>query len=535
MTPAPHDDVEPTTFFAVADIGQAQAVGSPSDGDLWPSTWADDGHLYAACGDGLGFDLSAPWGDIVVNRIVGTPEEGLTGERLAAGDDVAPVWTEPGRFNRKPTGMVAVDGDGDGSDELYLAVQDLYCVPGDGIFNEAPAAGIVRSLDHGRTWTAPDAPQFTDHIFTTVMFVDLGQSNEHSARIGEPGMVYAVGLDHNWRTSYSASVPNPESLYLARVRADSIMDRDSWQFFAGLVDGEPTWSADTRDRVAVLEDGTKHHPAHYPASGGSGTISQGGVVYVPAFDRFVYSSWSEFTLELYEAPRPWGPWRHVVCRAFGPFPWVGPRGEHPRHGGYGTTIPSKFISPDGRSAWLQSNWFVTASTYAGRTYEFSLRPVRLEPLGPAPADVPDGTNLAHLAGTWPISTGARSGHLEVMNDGATDRAEDSWTGEHVEEHHWGYAWPFELRLARLRYTVGPYDLAGGWFATTPRVEVRRDGVWHELEAEVAPEYVRAAPPGEPRTYEFTFAPTVADGVRLVGVPGGYERYTAISELEVFSA
>jgi hypothetical protein len=528
--------VPPSTFFAVADIGAAQEVAAArSDGDLWPSTWADDGELYAACGDGLGFDLAGPWRDIVVNRISGTPSTGLSGERLASGREVAPVWTDPARYNSKPTGMVAVDGDGDGRDELYLAVQDLCCVPGPGIFNDAPAAAIVRSTDYGRTWSAPSAPQFTDHRFTTIMFVDLGRSNRFASRIGDPHMVYAVGLDHNWRTPYDAGVPDPVHLYLGRVPSNAVTDGDAWQFYAGKGPDGPRWG-DLDERIPVLTDDTKHHPRQFPVSGGSGTISQGGIVYIPAYDRFVYSSWSEFTLELYEAPRPWGPWRHVVCRDFGPYPWVGPCGDHPRHGGYGTTIPSKFLSDDGRTAWLQSNWFVQASTYGGRTYGFSLRRLRLEPPRPAPASLPPaGTNLARLDGVAAFSSGARAAHLDVLNDGMIDRAEDSWSGEVRDLDYWGYQWPCPLTLGRVRYTAGPYDQAGGWFAEVPRVEFRAGGVWHDSGASVSPAYVSGPVAGRTPTYEFTFPPVVADGVRLVGRPGGDEAYTAVSELEVFSS
>lgn len=535
MLPHPHRLVPPSTFFAVAEIGAAQEVAADSDGDLWPSAWADDDHLYAACGDGLGLDLEGAWSDIVVNRISGTPLTGLSGQRLASGRDVVPVWTDPTRFNSKPTGMVAVDGDRDGHDELYLAVQDLYCVPGPGIFNEAPAAAIVRSTDYGRTWTAPTAPQFTDHMFTTVMFLDLGRSNQFASRLGDPNTVYAVGLDHNWRTSYSATVPDPVHLYLARVPSDSVMDRSAWQFFAGDPLGRPRWSDDLEGRVPVLTDDTKHHPEHFPTSGGSGTVSQGGVVYVPAFDRFLYTSWSEFTLELYEAPLPWGPWRHVVCRDFGPYPWTGPKGEHPRHGGYGTTMPSKFLSADGRTAWLQSNWFVGASTYGGRTYGFSLRRVRLEPPRPASGpSPPPGTNLACIDGSTACSSAARSAHLDVLNDGSSDRSEDSWSGTKREFDFWGYQWPYSLTLGRVRYTAGPYDVAGGSFAESPKIEARIGGVWHDVDAVVSPEYLPAPTTGPPPTYDFIFTPVLADGIRLVGRPGGDEAYSAISELEVYS-
>ncbi|MDQ2789018.1 MAG: DUF397 domain-containing protein, partial [Actinomycetota bacterium] len=122
--------VEPTSqFFATADIPYRATVNTVSNGDLWVSCWANDGALYAANGDGRGFSANAKdFADIVVNRITGTPPTGLSGVRLSGGAQVAKIWTA-GNYNRKPTGMVAVDGNGDGRDELYLAVQDMCTGP----------------------------------------------------------------------------------------------------------------------------------------------------------------------------------------------------------------------------------------------------------------------------------------------------------------------------------------------------------------------------------------------------------------------
>lgn len=74
-------------------------------------------------------------------------------------------------------------------------------------------------------------------------------------------------------------------------------------------------------------------------------------------------------MSLYEAPKPWGPWKHVLSRDFG-----GPWSAHNR-GQYGTTIPSKFISADGTRFMLQSN-----VCCRGDSYTFSLRQVELDPV-----------------------------------------------------------------------------------------------------------------------------------------------------------
>ena len=541
--------------FAVATVHPATTVTTASDGDLWPSTWADDGALYTACGDGLGFSTDpADFSEIVVNRIDGTPETGLTGTRLAAGRDVAPIWTDPQRYNSKPTGMIAVDGNGDGRDELYLAVQDLRCGTGPDTFNIAPAAGIVTSTDYGRTWTAPPEPMFTDRL-TTLMFLDLGRSNSAAVALrelqpdgeGDPARyAYAYGLDHNWRTSYSGAVPDPTDLYLARVPVDRIADRTAWQFFAGAAAGagpwgRPQWSRELDERVPVLTDtrrtGEQERTPMAPPPVLGTLLGQGGVVYVPGLRRFLYTSWTEHTFQLYEAPTPWGPWRHFLSHDFGPYPWTGPRSADAHHGGYGTSVPSKFISDDGRHLWLQSNWFVRSESYTGSSYGFSLRPLHLEPMPPAdsPAQVQaPGTNLATLPGAAPIARAVRTGHLEVLADGRTDRGVDSWNGQRKETDHWGYTWPRPVRCTRVQYTTGPHDAGSGWFTDIPAVQVRRGAVWHDLpEVTVTPAYPADRTATGYRTYTFTFAPVTTTGIRLHGRPGGWERYTSISELAVY--
>jgi hypothetical protein len=532
-------------MFATVDIPYHSTVATDSNGDLWPSAWADDGYLYTANGDGRGFSTAA-FADIVVNRVDGTPETELTGMRLAAGATVAPVWSDPDLYNRKPTGMVAVDGDGNGRDELYLAVQDLRMAPAEHAFNDAPAATIVRSDDYGRTWTWPEQPMFSDHTFTTVTFLDLGQSNG-LANLVEPGgedFVYAYGMDNNWRDSFSDVVPDPVDLYLARVPAASIQDRSAWEFFAGAEGEVATWSAAIEDRVAVLHDERRVYPdLVVDGPRDSTVISQGGVVYDAPIDRYLYTSWTEFTWELYESPTPWGPWTLFGRQDFGPYPWYGAENEAGWvNGGYAVTTPSKFISADGLQLWAQANWFVgAAEPDEVTTYHFALRPITLTLRDPdAPTfEAEPGTDLTDPAsgsGAVVLDVHARYGNIAALTDDDPATAVSSWNGTAKLRDEWGVEFPQPVTIDEVVLTPGPAPEDGGWFEGAPVIEVRLDGVWQVLEdVTISPGYPGDAGAADASEYRFELPEVVVDGVRVAGVPGGSGSYTTVAELEVLAA
>lgn len=375
-TPSPQATPESASATALpgaaiaAHVADAHSAVTFSDGDLWPSCWSDDDALYAANGDGAGFGDT--FFDIAVNRITGAPggDDDMDGELLAGGDLVGQVWSGAD-FTRKPTGMLCVDG------ILYLAVQDLRLD-----FNEAPAATVARSADHGRSWGwDPTEPMFDDGVFTTIWFADYGKDAEHAP---DARYAYAFGLDGNWRDSFDDAAPDPTELFLARVPVATVQDASTWQFYAGDPgDAEPTWTDDIAGKRPVLVDTTRRNPLEPgvdPRSVAPGThdlsvLSQGGVTYLPARDRYLYTSWTERTFEFYEAPQPWGPWTRFLTEDFGPYPWD----EH-RYGGYATTVPSKFLSDDNLSMWVQSN--VCPCAPAGMSaYWFGLRELRLTPAG----------------------------------------------------------------------------------------------------------------------------------------------------------
>jgi hypothetical protein len=509
----------PSTFFSTVWVDDAATYAAPrSDGDLWPSAWGPDGALYAANGDGAGFTRIPGATDIVVSRITGGPDS-LQGVSLASGDQVGSIWSGDD-YNRKPTGMVCADG------VLYLAVQDLNRHD----FDDAPAASVSRSNDLGRTWTWDrSAPMFKDHVFTTIFFLDYGKDSANAP----DGYVYAYGMDNNWRDAFSGKVPDPTDLYLGRVPRASVQDRAAWEFFAGMLPaGEPKWSRDIADRKPVLTTTERVYPKIHGTTNmrNMSVISQGNVVYNKPLRRYIYTSWTEYTLEFFESPSPWGPWKPFYRKDFGMYPWM-----PEKFGGYGATIPSRFISADGRTMYVQDNTFNSGV----RNYRFSLRKMRVEPWKASrPENRPDPRlNLARKGkGVVPIAKSfgtARSGRL---NDGQTTASEDDWDKEDKPLSWWGYTWPRRYTMDTVVFTSGEVRDEGGWFRETPRVQVRRNGEWADVKGQsVSPAYPAARPEKPYRRYVFRFQPTDADGIRLIGAPGGAQTFTTVAELEVFYA
>jgi len=330
---------EASTFFASAVVEDKNSIDLPGNGDIWTSCASGDA-VYFAWGDGFGFDAARAGRrpDIGIASVLGLPWDApsMRGRNLVHDDharqSVFRVWTK-GPYYQKPTGMLCH------GKKIYVAVHDLNAPT----YDDVPAATIAASEDGGATWTEDAQPMFTGWTFTTIMFLDYGADRKHAV----DGYVYAYGLDHNFRAS--KHVIDPQGLYLARIAADrDLRRRESWEFFAGFdADARPTWTPNIAEKKAVLVDCTRRYETK--EHDGS-VISQGGVVYDAPLARYIYTSWTEYTFEFYEAPAPWGPWRRFSSKDFGLPPWT-----PEKHGGYATSIPSRYISDDGRTMWVQSN------------------------------------------------------------------------------------------------------------------------------------------------------------------------------------
>ncbi len=486
----------------------------PGDGDLWPSCWADDGNLYTANGDGTAFTTAKKRFDLAVSVISGVPPA-LHGRTLAT--DVGSDWSGT-RYNRKPTGMLCIDG------AIYLAFQNLRLN-----FYDVPAASIAKSTDHGVTWTwdktAPmfgspkDASSPLAYKFTTIFFLDYGRDSGNAI----DRYVYAYGMDTNWRAQ--------QTLYLARVPKDKIQTRSAWEFFTGMdSNGDATWSTEITEKAPVLTD---DRLLYQNVLGGgceanAHVIGQGGVVYDAPLHRYLFTSWSCATHEFYEAPQPWGPWRHFLSQDFGPL--RGPR----NYGQYGTSIPSKFISADGRTLYLQSNVWVHA-------YTLAFRRLYLEPYTPAsPANAMSNANLALAPGTRATSKSTHFGALcgldcsDQLSSGALNSNEDDFDEELKTTDWWGYVWPRPYNINRVVYETGNVSPDGGWYAGNLRVQVRQHFQWIDVTGvAVSPPYPYSVAVGSHTTYTFKLPDTWGDGVRIVGTPGGMSHYTSIGHLSIY--
>ncbi len=306
-------------------------------------------------------------------------------------------------------------------DTMYLAVQDLALD-----FNDVPAATILKSTDHGRTWTWDKRePMFSDHVFTTIWFADFGKGGA----LAPDGYVYAYGLDGNWRDSFDDTVADPQSVFMARVPKGKVQDRGAWEFYAGGNDrGKPSWTSKIAERKPVLTDQRRLYAQTYGTNASNlSVISQGGVTYLAKQKRYVYTSWTEYTFEFFESPTPWGPWRHFLSKDFGGYPW-----STSKYGGYGVTIPSKFVQPDGQTMYVQANVCPCGGGGIGTSvYNFNLRKLVLTPSAPGTADnLPSDVNLvAASTGAAAISKSTQSGILALMNDGALTGSETDFDDE----------------------------------------------------------------------------------------------------------
>ena len=297
--------------------------------DLWPLTWARDGSLYGAWGDGGGFDGDDDHtGRVSLGfaRIDGRPAAGRTasysGKNLW-GD--APLYAErQAQFGGKVGTLLSVGGVLYGHGGLWLRRSGVY--RGD----DGETHTLVWSSDLGLEWRV--AP------WTSTM--DLGSFLNF-------GRDYAGALDR-YVYMYYERRGDGTRVYLKRVPIEKLTsDPDVpgyYQYFthAGPGDGESHWSTAESRAAAIYYD-----PNH--ALGPE-------VVYDRGLRRFLLTvghspsgedrDASAGQVGLFEGPHPWGPWSTV-----GYYDDWGRFGPNSLGDYLGLHLPTKWMSRDGTALW----------------------------------------------------------------------------------------------------------------------------------------------------------------------------------------
>jgi CubicO group peptidase (beta-lactamase class C family) len=300
-------------------------VRKAEGGDNWPITWADDGNLYTAYGDGQGFEPKVKKKlSLGFAKVVGGPEDSQgINIRSETGE-----WEGEGAAGAKASGMLCVNG------VLYLLVRNIG------------NSQIAWSQDHAVTWNWCRWKFETS--FGAPTFLNFGRN--YAGRRDD--YVYLYSHDNA-----SAYVP-ADRMVMARVPLDRIRERDAYEFFQGLDPaGRPVWTRSIRERGAVFVNPDR--------------CWRSGISYNAGLQRYLWCQILPFSKDprgprfqggfgIYEAPEPWGPW-HTV---FYTDNWdVGP-GETSR-------FPTKWMSPDGRTCHLV---FSGDDSFSVRRVEFQALP-----------------------------------------------------------------------------------------------------------------------------------------------------------------
>jgi len=292
------------------------ALGS----DNWPITWAHDDDLYTAYGDGWGFEplLNVKLGQGFA-RLSGPPESfRAVNIRSESGENLG-----QGPKGAKASGMLMVER------VLYMWERNVG------------NSRLAWSEDRGRTWQRGNV-RF-EVSFGSPAFLNFGRN-------------YASARDryvHLYSQDGPSAYESYDHLVLARVPARRIRDRQAYEFFVRRdTSGRPVWSRDIAQRGAVFTN--------------PGQCQRVDAVYVPGLQRYLLAvgynhdgGWG-----IFDAPEPWGPWTTVFHTEY----W-GLGGTH------GYRLPSKWISPDGKTLWL----VFSGRPHNGTDYDaFCLRKLTLE-------------------------------------------------------------------------------------------------------------------------------------------------------------
>ena len=320
-------------------------------GDTWYPTWASDGNLYSPFTDG-----GCPREDGFVDLSGSVGGRPTTGQAVMIGDD--PLNLKINSLGLMVGYSVPYQGRYPCGSLIYNGVwyYGTYCLGPEGwakydgvTYNWpilGPMPGFRTSTDYGKTWTdtphtpmSPLFPEPTKFLGPVKIgkphFVDFGKNMEHSP----DGKAYLVGhgarLDDPMPRYANLCWGTGDQIYITRVvpSVKNINDESKYEYFAGHdKKGHPIWSYDFEDIEPLLD-----------WNNNMGCVAMTYNAPLKKYLMCITDAWptsGRMDSYILESDAITGPFKMVTyMRDFG-------------QQGYFLNIPSKFISEDGRVAWL---------------------------------------------------------------------------------------------------------------------------------------------------------------------------------------
>ncbi len=279
--------------------------------DNWSMTWAGDDKLYATWGDGPGLGTADGYHYVSIGlaRFSGNSAASLKGENLIGGyePEAAKCWRPSSgdaieRSKRsklcrneathaKSQGTLALGG------EIYT-----WLAPGSETTNYKESR-LYKAKRGNNNWTrAPWAFERGDKLH--LIWPTFLQAGKNHRDVGGYVYVYAARFfADDGRSLEVQRGPKGGEIYLLRAaKWSNLMLESSWEFYAGTSGGNPKWSRGRGRAEPVFTD---------PRGVGWAMSAH----YVEQIDRVVlmteHDKSKSSRLGVFEAPRPWGPWRTV--------------------------------------------------------------------------------------------------------------------------------------------------------------------------------------------------------------------------------
>lgn len=274
------------------DFSTVNGLRKAHGSDLWPSAWGADGNLYAAWGDGGGFD-----GDdnnvgrvsLGFARIMGTPLAGnassYSGRNIWG---AAPAYARnPATFGGKVDDLISIDGVLYGHGGLW-SLANCGCPDPTRKSGDNPRQHTLAwSADLGRTW----------HVAPWVSASDPGASLQY-------GEDYKGAWDaaHVYFYFQRDVINDAPDIYLRRVRKSELTADPAtpghFEYVTYLdAQAMPTWSTVAANAIPIFSDPRIAPGVHAGAS----------VVYDPPLGRYLLSAQhgnATGQIGLFEAPAP---------------------------------------------------------------------------------------------------------------------------------------------------------------------------------------------------------------------------------------